>query len=118
MIVQIQILNDLEGNNHDIIQVFIYSFHSLVFRQVHSLFQAVPWLRRLVAGLSPRRPRFDPGPVHVGFVVDKVALGQVFPPVLRFSPVDQGCGASVASAAGAFTKKKKPLPKRVLQSVI
>jgi hypothetical protein len=46
------------------------------------------WLRALVAGLSPRRPGFDLGPVHVGFVVDKVALGQVFPPqVLRFSPV-------------------------------
>ena len=40
---------------------------------------AVSWLRRLVAGLSPRRPGFDPGSVHVGFVVDKVALGQVFP---------------------------------------
>jgi hypothetical protein len=24
--------------------------------------------------------RFDPGSVHVGFVVDKVALGQVFSP--------------------------------------
>jgi hypothetical protein len=24
---------------------------------------------------------------HVGFVVDKVAVGQVFPRVLRFSPV-------------------------------
>jgi hypothetical protein len=89
---------------------------------------AVPWLRRLVAGLPPRRPGFDPGPDHVGFVVDKVALGQVFLRVLRFSPVSfippvlryteklrklivfitglhnkpQGCGASVASAAGAF----------------
>jgi hypothetical protein len=93
----------------------------------------VPWLRWLVAGLSPRRPGFDPGSVHVGFVVDKVALGQVFPRVLRFSPVNfippvlqykekrkkliifitglhnkpQGCGASVASAAGPFTTKKK-----------
>jgi hypothetical protein len=39
--------------------------------------RAVSWLRRLVAGLSPQRP----GSVHVGFVVDKVALGQVvFPP--------------------------------------
>jgi hypothetical protein len=46
--------------------------------------KAVPWLRRLVAGLSPRRPGFEPRPVHV---VDKVALGQVFPRVLRFSPV-------------------------------
>jgi hypothetical protein len=26
--------------------------------------------------------------VHVGFVVDKVALGQVFPRVLRFSPLN------------------------------
>jgi hypothetical protein len=71
--------------------------------------------------------------VHVGFVVDKVALGQVFLRVLRFSYVNfispvlhylekrkkltifitglhnkaQGCGASVASAAGPFNKKKK-----------
>jgi hypothetical protein len=29
---------------------------------------AVPWLRRLVAGLSPRRPGFIPRLVHVGFV--------------------------------------------------
>jgi hypothetical protein len=47
----------------------------------------VPWLRRLVAGLSPRTPEFDPGSVYVGFVVDKVALGQVFLPVLQFSHV-------------------------------
>jgi hypothetical protein len=39
----------------------------------------VPWLRRLAAGLPTRRPEFDPGSVHVGFVVDKVALGQGFP---------------------------------------
>jgi hypothetical protein len=45
---------------------------------------AVPWLRRLVASLSPRRPGFDRGSVHVGFV----ALEQVIPPVLRFSPVN------------------------------
>jgi hypothetical protein len=43
--------------------------------------------RPLAAGLPPRRPGFDPGLVHVGFVVDKVALGQVFPRVLRFYPV-------------------------------
>jgi hypothetical protein len=93
---------------------------------------AVPWLRRLVTGLSPRRPGFDPGSVHVGFVVDKVALGQAFPRVLRFYPVNfippvlhytekrekiivfisglhnntQVCGASVASAVGPFTTKK------------
>jgi hypothetical protein len=48
--------------------------------------EAVPWLRRLVAGLPPRRPGFDRGSVHVGFVVDKVALGQGFLRVLLFFP--------------------------------
>jgi hypothetical protein len=65
-------------------------------------------------------------------VVDKVALGQVIPPVLRFSPVNfippvlhytektektnnlqglhnkpQDCGASAASAAGPFATQKE-----------
>jgi hypothetical protein len=89
--------------------------------------------RGLAAGLSWRRLGFDPGSVHVGFVVNNVALGQVSPPVVRFSPrpfhsigvpllgktkkkqtiflaglhnKSQGCGASVASAAGPFTTKK------------
>jgi hypothetical protein len=39
---------------------------------------AASWLRWLLAGLSPQRPEFLPGSVHVGFVVHKVALGQVF----------------------------------------
>jgi hypothetical protein len=34
------------------------------------------------------RPGFTPGSVHVGFVVDKVALGQAFFTVLQFSPVN------------------------------
>jgi len=38
----------------------------------------VQWLKRLVAGLSPRRPGFNSRPVYVGFVADKFALGQVF----------------------------------------
>ena len=42
----------------------------------------VLWLGRSVACLSPRRPWCDPRSVHVGFVVDKVALGQNFLPVL------------------------------------
>jgi hypothetical protein len=33
---------------------------------------------RLVAGFPPRRPGFEPGSGQVWFVVDKVALGQVF----------------------------------------
>jgi hypothetical protein len=39
---------------------------------------AAPELKRLVAGFPPRLPGFKPGSSHVGFVVDKVALGQVF----------------------------------------
>jgi hypothetical protein len=34
---------------------------------------AVPWLRSLVADLSPRRPGFAPVSIHVGFVVGKLA---------------------------------------------
>jgi hypothetical protein len=42
----------------------------------------------LVAGVSQRKPVFAPGSVRVGFVVNKVALGQVFLlEFFRFSPV-------------------------------
>jgi hypothetical protein len=43
--------------------------------------------KRLCKVQSPRRPWFVPWSVHVGFVVDKVALGQVFLRVFRFPPV-------------------------------
>jgi len=46
--------------------------------------EAVPLLRRPVAGLLLRRSGFDPGSVHVRFVVEKVAMRQVF---LRVLPV-------------------------------
>jgi hypothetical protein len=42
--------------------------------------EAVPWLRWLATGLSPRRPGFAPRSIHVGFVVYKVTLEQVFSP--------------------------------------
>jgi hypothetical protein len=75
----------------------------------------------------------NPGSVDVGFVVDKVALGQVFSPITSVflcqfhstgAPLQgktkktliifitglhkqpKGCGASVASAAGPFSEKK------------
>jgi hypothetical protein len=44
------------------------------------IIKAVPWFRRLVAGLSLQIPGFVPGSVHVGFVVDRVVLGQIFLP--------------------------------------
>jgi hypothetical protein len=41
-------------------------------------------VRRLLAGLPPRRPGFQVRSGHMGFVVDKVALGAGFLQVLRF----------------------------------
>jgi hypothetical protein len=58
------------------------------FGCVVTITRALPWLRSLVADLSPRRPGFTPGSIIVGFVVDKVALGQVFLRVLRLFPVN------------------------------
>jgi hypothetical protein len=55
---------------------FLIHFLSLNWNYV------VPWHRH-----STSRPGFSPSAVHVGFVVDKVALGQVLPQVLWFSPV-------------------------------
>jgi hypothetical protein len=64
-------------------------------------YQDVPWLRWLVADLSPRRPGFAPGSVYVRFVVDKVALEHVIFRVLcgslsmyfhRFSIFIMGAG--------------------------
>ena len=46
----------------------------------------VPWLRQLVAVLSPQRSGLDPSPVYLRFVVNKVAVGLVFLLELRFSP--------------------------------
>jgi hypothetical protein len=52
---------------------FIWDDH-----EYKGVMRAVPLLRRLAASLSSRRPGFDPGWVHVGFVVNKVTLGQGF----------------------------------------
>ena len=43
--------------------------------------------RRVVAGMSQRRPGFDLRAVHVRFVADKVALGKVFLQVFQCFPV-------------------------------
>jgi hypothetical protein len=44
-----------------------------------------PWLRRLIAGLLPRRPGFDHRSIHVRCVMDKVALERGFLGVFLFS---------------------------------
>jgi hypothetical protein len=42
-------------------------------------------VRRLVSGFPPRRPGFEPGSGHVGFAVNKMALGQVFSEYFGFT---------------------------------
>jgi len=39
---------------------------------------AVPWLGLLIAGFWPWRLRFNPTPVHMGFMADKVVLKQFY----------------------------------------
>jgi hypothetical protein len=55
--------------------------------------------RRLLTAEARVRSR---GQSHVGFVVDEVAMGQVFPTVLRFSPV-----SFVPPVLHYFEKRKK-----------
>jgi hypothetical protein len=47
-------------------------------RKTNAYREAVPKLRRLVADFLRRQSGFQPRLGHEGFVVDKVALGQVF----------------------------------------
>jgi hypothetical protein len=54
------------------------SFIQQIDYVTNTCYKAVPYLRRLVSGFPPRRPGFEPRSGHVGFVVDKVELGQVF----------------------------------------
>jgi hypothetical protein len=76
--------------------ISIYNTNFLVFvtetERVYCAVRAEPLniievclrLKRLVAGLTPRRNGFDYWSVHVRFVLDKVALEQTFLPVLLF----------------------------------
>jgi hypothetical protein len=72
---------DLEINAFEEIKV-----RNLLYRKMETaelrVEKAVPWLMGLVAGLIQWRPGFALG--NSMWVVDKVALGQVFLRVLRF----------------------------------
>ena len=57
--------------------IFVWNLHYFYASEVF------PWSRRLVCGIS--RHAFDPRPVHVGFVVYKVAAWYVFLQLLRLS---------------------------------
>jgi hypothetical protein len=53
------------------------------------------WVRRLIDGLSPRSSGFSTRPVHLGSVVDEVALGQTFSPITSVIPCQQLQGSSI-----------------------
>jgi hypothetical protein len=67
--------------------VWVLRYYSVIFTsptlRTHITWR-MSWLMRLVADLSPFSPGFAPMSIHVGFAVDKVALGQIFLRVLRF----------------------------------
>jgi hypothetical protein len=71
---------------------------------------AVPWLTGCVAGLSPRKRGFIPSPAHVRFMVYKVATGQVFLRLLRFSitPPMLSTHLHLHVAVTRKTKKQEP----------
>jgi len=50
-------------------------FMSTIVTLERASLMIVPWLWRKVSGLSPSRPEFYVGPVCVGFVLDRVAVG-------------------------------------------
>jgi len=66
---------------HNRVRLCLLRGTSLIFKY-NSVYS---WLRRVIAGFSLRRPRFDPRSVHVRVVVEKVTLGWGFLRVLRFS---------------------------------
>ena len=57
------------------LQCYLYS-HKHLF--VYHIYQAMLRLRWLVTSRSPWRPKVSPRPVCVGFMVDRLALVQVF----------------------------------------
>jgi hypothetical protein len=59
-------------------------FKSSLLDGISNCEEAMPWLRQLVADLSSQGPGLYPKPIHVGCVMGKLALGQLFSEYFRF----------------------------------
>jgi len=80
---------------------------------------AVPWLWRLFTDHLPRRPGFDPISAHARFVVEKVALGEIFLRVLpSFSCYCHSTNAphSSPSTHCSYQKDKRAKPRNLPQN--
>jgi len=65
----------------------LINFLPLTLLDEDSVFEVLTCLRRLVAGLSTRRPGFESRPLLSRIVVNKMALGHVFPSTTVFSGI-------------------------------
>jgi hypothetical protein len=82
---------------------------NLNYPRILTVSYAVPQLRRLVVASPPRRSGLEPGSGHVGFVMDKVALGQVFSEYF-VSPANLhsiDCSKSSFIIWGSYSKDKE-----------
>lgn len=59
----------------------------VIYQVPHVWTDTVTWLRWLVALRSLQRSSFDPSPIQVGFMADKVAMRLILLAAFRFCPV-------------------------------
>jgi len=66
--------------------IFIHTAAEYLKSHAHThIAHGIPYFWQVLACLLPRTLGFYPRPVHVGFVVNKVASGQVLLPAILFS---------------------------------
>lgn len=79
------------------------------------MYQLLPLLvgmcHRSGTGFSPRRRRFEPRPLNVGFVVDRVAMEQVFLHMLLLSPVNVTTNTTTTVIATVLSVHFMAVPK-------